>query len=205
MTVRVLALVGLLLLALFLGLFVGEARQVREAVFNQPDAKQMVEFKNKKGDTEQMMRADYLLSFIANGRTNPMFYWLINQPVSFLWATIYGITGFAGACLFLLLLIIAPAAVGQDPKTIAAQFEAAKLIARFAVATAAGVLAYFVAILPADLTMLAARLSSFGQPRDSDVYGLLLLLPVAAGIFVSTFFTKVGAWLDKTLTPKGKK
>lgn len=201
MTKRVLLLIIILALALAAGLAVNSARAFRERVHDDPRANQPVTTTTPTGDKEEMTWATAVLKRAARRQTNAAIYWLINEPVSFLWATVYGFAGLSGGCIFLLILVVDPSIVRRQPADVDREFEAGRFLARLAVATTAGVLAYFVTILPASAAILP--LKSIGA-RSSDVYGSLLLLPTASGIFISNFFGKLPVWLDNVLAAKQK-
>jgi hypothetical protein len=180
------------------------ARRLRDRVLADARASTHITFQDADKNVIRMTWGEYALSVASQGKTGTVNYWLINQPTPLLWTAVYALAGLAGGCIYLLLLVAEPAAVGQG-RDAAKEFVGARFFARLSVSTAAGALAFLVAILPAKLAIMAIKLPKVAGVNDSDAYASLLLLPTASGIFVSTFFNRVQEWLGTTLSSKKPK
>ena len=194
---RVILLLGLLIGVLGLALATNSARAFRERIFADRRAETMVMSRTDAGDVEEIPWRTFMLKRVATKQLNPLSFWLVNQTVGVLWSAIYALAGLAGGCIYLLLLIIEPSVVGRTSSEVDAALQAGRLMARLVVAAGAGLLAYLVLLLPASLAIVP--LKSLGA-ATSDLYASLLLLPAAAGIFISTFFEKIRMWLDRIMT-----
>jgi hypothetical protein len=196
---RVILLLLLLVTILVVAFMINSARAFRDRVFADARADTIIKFTTESGDIEEMTWRAFVLKHVARKQLNAFSFWLVNQPVKGLWGTVFALTGLAGGCIYLLLIIIEPGVVGRQAADADVALQPGRLLARLTVAAAAGLLAFFVLLLPASLAIVPLKIVG---AAESDVYASLLLLPAAAGIFSATFFEKVRVWLDRVLTRK---
>jgi hypothetical protein len=200
---RIVLLVVLLLVTAWVGLFINEARRLRDHVLADPRAKQTVTFKDKAQNTVTMTFGEFALHEAAKKQTNFVNYRLLNTPSAILWSAIYATAGLSGGFIYLLLLVVAPGAVVGQGDRIEVTFQGSILLARLCVSAVAGALSFLVVILPAQAAILSIKLPKMNvNTSEADVYGNMLLFPSAAGIFVSTFYERLKDWLNKLMLSK---
>jgi hypothetical protein len=200
MTRRIVLIAGVLVAVIAGAFYIDGLREFREAVTRDPRAKSIVSSTTPSGDTERREWARYILREVVPAQTNPVTAFLVRQRPSVLWLFQYALAGIAGGSIYLLILLIDPKIMGRDPATALAESEPGRLFGRLLLAGAAGVLTGFAVRLPASLAFGALRLPATGMLSQSDAYSSLLLFPLAAGTFSSTFYAKLHLWLERILS-----
>jgi hypothetical protein len=191
MRVRKTLLVLVILPIVWAGFEVSEARNVEHAIRSAPDAAEQV---NCKGT--RMTNADCDLVAIAKSNTGPITYFLINQDISTLWATLYLLAGLAGVVISYWLLALRG--------TPARDFDWDRIAFRLLVGAAAGFICYFLVKLPAPWVSGSQGVAKADAPGIENagpyaLYESLEVLPVLAGLFLSTFFEQLQGVLKRLM------